>query len=765
MFVTEAALIALREGLEAFLIVGILLGFVTKLGRPDARKWVWLGLALGIAASLLIGLLVQVFLLDAFENRGGAAWFELIAALVAVGVLTYMVFWMWKHTRSLMVGLRQRIGEALSKNTLGVIVLLTFASVVREGLEVVLFYGALAGRNAAFDLAWSGLGGAVVSIGIVVLILRTTVSFNLQKFFGITGALLIFVAAGLLVHSVHAATDLGLLAPGDALWDTSGTISDDGALGRVLHALFGYAATPTLLQAILYFGYLFGVGIPYVASLGAFRTPEKRLRKPAVAAALILIWVASIGTAFGAADPVPAAHDDHAGALSHAGPDHKALWADAIAAAQAYPGKIGILIRDHGEIITYNASTYEAVKEFVTHVWPYSGLPNELLQVDQGTWFIDQKHPFDPNARTDAVLVDARLKPWSLPAVPVNDQAESRLYCRAKPTDRFYFVSGSGPGLGEPDILELCGLAAYRDWLKMENYSPRHDQGMESWSYLETHLKKHYGDKVVVAFAHGHDVKANPNHTLASAARFLVGQGATVVLDSYQSSVFSDAMNTCMMKPHAEHALHAAGFQGKIIPVGQAGHSTLWGNATADYAEALVAAYPANARISIHLSQHGATPTSQNPCGGRPIGQNPPDAYHANLQKQYETVEPIVKERFEARGNVTVRHVYGQGAAKPEDGKTSPMEALAMDERDGVEQTIIIPYEFWGDAVDNLVYLRESLGFTPDRAPYYDANHQTRLTYHGIGVLVASAFFSTETKSDALLSQFAAAIESVQKQT
>ncbi len=311
-FVAEAALIALREGLEAFLIVGILLGFVMKLGRPDARRWVWLGLAAGVAASLLVGLLVQFFLLETFEERGGAEWFELFAALVAVTVLTYMVFWMWKHTRSLMAGLQKKIGDALSRNALGVVALLTFVSVLREGLEVVLFYGALAGRNAGFDLAWSGLLGAVLSVGIVVAILKTTLHFDLQRFFAVTGILLVFVAAGLLVHSVHAATSLGLLSPAPAVWDTSGFVGEDGAAGRILHALVGYTPQPTLLQALLYFGYLFAVGVSYLKSLGFYhRRPEATLRRGRAAATLLVILAASVATAWGAAHPISSDGHSH----------------------------------------------------------------------------------------------------------------------------------------------------------------------------------------------------------------------------------------------------------------------------------------------------------------------------------------------------------------------------------------------------------------------------------------------------------------------
>src|SRR5687767_6583519 len=131
-FVAEAALIALREGLEALLITGILLGLVTKLGRPDARKHVWLGFAAALVASVALGFVVHRYLLSAFEERGGGEWFELVAALSAVAVLTYMVVWMWKHTRSIMTTVRAEVEGLLTRGALMGIVFLTFASVIRE---------------------------------------------------------------------------------------------------------------------------------------------------------------------------------------------------------------------------------------------------------------------------------------------------------------------------------------------------------------------------------------------------------------------------------------------------------------------------------------------------------------------------------------------------------------------------------------------------------------------------------------------------------
>ncbi|HEX2021179.1 MAG TPA: FTR1 family protein, partial [Candidatus Thermoplasmatota archaeon] len=374
-FVTEAALIALREGLEALLVTGILLGLVTRLGRPDARKHVWAGFAAAVAASVALGYAVQRWLLEPFESQGGGEWFELVAALAAVAVLTYMIVWMWKHTRGMMAAMRDEVASLLTRGALAGIVFLTFASVIREGLEVVLFYSALAGRNSAFDLAWSGLLGFLLSGAIVWGILRGTARVDLQRFFGVTGVVLVFVAAGLLVHSVYAAMSLGLLPPAPAIWDTSAFLSDDGALGRVLHALVGYAATPTLLQAILYFGYVFGVGGWYLWSLGAFtrRTPAGReTRRAPVAAALLALLLVLSAVGWGAAHPgaVVAGHD-------HGDEDVRAL-------SGTEGGRFGVLLRSHGEPIHYNESTYPSFALFARNLFEMLGY-GQLLTVDQGT--------------------------------------------------------------------------------------------------------------------------------------------------------------------------------------------------------------------------------------------------------------------------------------------------------------------------------------------------------------------------------------------
>ncbi|MBI4392946.1 MAG: FTR1 family protein [Euryarchaeota archaeon] len=304
-FVAEAALIALREGLEALLIIGILLGLVRKMGRSDATRHVWTGFVAGCAAALVLGVLAQTALLG-FYATGGAEIFELLAAFVAVVILTYMVFWMWDHTRELMSTMRAKVEAALTAGALATIAMLAFWSVLREGVEVVLFYSVLWSRYPASDLLLSGAVGFLASAAIVASILSRTRKVNLRAFFGITGGLLVLVAGGLLVHSLAALTVLGVIPAAPAIWDTSGLVADESAIGHVLHALTGYTEAPTLLQMVVYSGYVLGFGGAYLWGLGLFHTPSTSGRvvsKPRIAAFLVAVSVVVAAVSAGAANP------------------------------------------------------------------------------------------------------------------------------------------------------------------------------------------------------------------------------------------------------------------------------------------------------------------------------------------------------------------------------------------------------------------------------------------------------------------------------
>lgn len=745
-FVTEAALIALREGLEALLITGILLGLVVKLGRPDARKHVLLGFGAAVVASLVLGLLVQRYLLEAFESRGGAEWFELGAVLVAVVVLTYMVFWMWRHTRGLMAAMRAQVASALTRSALWSIVVLTFASVIREGLEVVLFYGALAGRATPFDLAWSGLVGFLASAALVWLILSGARRFDLQGFFAVTGFLLVFVAAGLLVHGVNAATDLGLLDPAPALWDTSGALTDESAPGRVLHALVGYTATPTLLQGLLYFGYVFGVGGAYLWSLGVFHrrtTSGRTLRQTPVLALVAALLLVGYAMGMGVAHP-GAIVDGH----SHGGED---VHAASVTLPEGQ--KVGVLLRSHGEPVHYNETTYQSFADFIRNLFVVLGMEN-LLLVDQGTVLLDSAHPYEKGPRLDAKLMDAWTRPHPGPALYVGSPVPQVRESQAPLFDGFYLAPG-GPGLGEPDVLEMAGLSAYLEWLQMENHSPMHETKGLVLGAAERLLKERYGDQVVVQRSYHVLPHVGPGESDAEAAKAFKAAGVSLVVDAYTSAVFSDVMNTCMMRPHMEHAFDEAGFDGRLVHATPAGLTHGYAHAVADRVAQLLAEYPEGEPVAVFLTHHGSKPEAQNPCG------DGPDQYNGNAAKLHEGVLKALAETV-TRAEVRYYQVYGQGAGAADDGVLSPKEALAQAKKDGMRHVLDLPYELTGDGFDNLVAQRASYGLDPRQAPHYDADHETRLTIQGLDVRIVSSSFGAEARGAALAEVVEAALAEAQ---
>lgn len=747
-------LIGLREGLEALLVLGIVLGMLDRMQARDRRGWVWLGFGAGIVVSVIAGIVVQRAIGDRFE-AGGAQWFELVVALAAVAVLTYMVLWMQRNARHMVAGVRSKVEQAVTQRQVWVLAFLGFITVVREGLEVVLFFSALSQSIAWADLALWGTVGFAISGVLAFAVFRLTVQVDLRRFFAVTGMLLIFIAAGLLVHVVHAASDLGILPHGGPLWDTSGALPDeDHWLGGPLHALIGYEDQPTLLQLVLYSAYLVGIGGWYLAGLRQAGPARGR----AVAASMLIVLLfafAVAGAVTAPAEHEEDEHDLHGSALYDTQPehlDHNAITAAAAEALEAYEGRIGVFVRSHGEPTHYNASTYESFKQFIRGIWEYTDLPPELLEVDQGTYYIDDAHPFSGEPHVDADLVDAWLGDAEYPAVPTCDPHGLEQAAMLLGEGCYHITPGLGPGMGEGDLFEVFGLSAYRTWLKMDNHSPKTEQTEDHFDWLEKHLQNHFGDRIVVAFAHHIDPKVGEHRSIEGAAQKLADAGVEVILDSYHSSVHSDAMNTCMMRPHAEMALHDAGFDGEIVPVGMAGTHPAWGEAVATYLAHEMDRFGEDEAVSVHLAQHGGTPGSSNPCG--PEGST--DQYHANMDAQFAAAKEVIEGHFGDR--FTLRHVYGQGADDPDDGESSPMEALEMDRQDGIGRVVVIPYEFWSDSMDNLVPLRESFGLEVDQAPYYDDGHETHLTIDGVHVEIWSAHYSVEEKGTAHLARISEGI-------
>ena len=258
-----AFLVALREGIEAALIISILLAYLRQIGRTDKQHLVWWGAGLAVVVSVAIG--GVIFAAGAEFEGTGEQVFEGLVTLAAVGVLTWMIFWMRRQGARVKSELQEKVDAALMTGGLA-IGLLAFVTVVREGIETALFiFAAAKGTAVESGGVWEQLLGAalglVLAAGLGVLLYRGGIRMNLRTFFRYTGALLIVVAAGLFAFGIHELQEAGWLPflTGTA-FDISGTVPDDSGAGGIFRALFGYQANPTWLEVVAWVGYLVTVG-------------------------------------------------------------------------------------------------------------------------------------------------------------------------------------------------------------------------------------------------------------------------------------------------------------------------------------------------------------------------------------------------------------------------------------------------------------------------------------------------------------------------
>ncbi len=259
-----AFFIGLREGLEAALIVGIICAYVVKVGRRDVLPWILLGVALAIGLSLSIGVTVVATIGRLpFQLQ---ATLEGIAAVAAVVVVTWMLFWMRRQGRALKGELENSVSLALAAGTAGALVGIAFLAVIREGLETTLFFLAVLGSQSG-DVAGAvagGLAGLAVAVAVGWAIFVAGRRINLGRFFTLTGVVLIFVAAGLIVYAIAEFTEAGFLPVQPPLFDLTGVLPQTSPLGSVLTGLFGYRAAPSALQVTAYLLYLVPVLLIYV---------------------------------------------------------------------------------------------------------------------------------------------------------------------------------------------------------------------------------------------------------------------------------------------------------------------------------------------------------------------------------------------------------------------------------------------------------------------------------------------------------------------
>ncbi|MET9691920.1 iron uptake transporter permease EfeU [Streptomyces sp. NPDC006514] len=249
-------LIGLREGLEASLVVCILVAYLVKTERRDALRPVWLGIAIACAISLAFGAMLefgtQELTFEAQELLGGTL------SIISVGLVTWMVFWMKRTARHLKADLHGKLDTALAMGT-GALVATAFLAVGREGLETALFVWAsvrASGEGSSAPLIGVLLGIAT-AIALGYLFYRGTLKINLAKFFRWTGAMLVIVAAGVLAYGVHDLQEARFLGGlGDKAFDISETIPPDSWYGTLLKGVFNFQPDPTVLQLAVWLLYL-----------------------------------------------------------------------------------------------------------------------------------------------------------------------------------------------------------------------------------------------------------------------------------------------------------------------------------------------------------------------------------------------------------------------------------------------------------------------------------------------------------------------------
>jgi len=255
-------LLALREGLEAALIIGIVLGALAKIRRNDLALAVWLGTLSAVGISILTAVLLTSFGMSLEETAEQI--FEGVTMLIAAGILTWMIFWMSKQARFLKSELEAGVNKAAASTGKRAVFWLAFIAVVREGVELALFITAafFAGdQSQLMTNIIQTLAGTILGLGTAALLgwtlFATTVRLDLRRFFQVTGLLLILFAAGLVAHGVHEFNEVGWIpAVVEHIWDVNSIIDETSLGGQLLKTLFGYNGNPSLTEMISYFVYL-----------------------------------------------------------------------------------------------------------------------------------------------------------------------------------------------------------------------------------------------------------------------------------------------------------------------------------------------------------------------------------------------------------------------------------------------------------------------------------------------------------------------------
>jgi high-affinity iron transporter len=248
--------IGLREGLEASLIVGIVAAFLGQQGKRQELRQVWIGTALAVSICIAVGVVLDVVSSSLPQQQQEGL--ETVVGAIAVTMVSYMVLWMRSHAHELKGELEAAAATALVAGSSRALVLMAFLAVLREGFETVVFL--LATFNASHDMVASAGGAALGILVAVVLgygIYRGGVSINLGRFFRITGIVLVFIAAGLVMTAIHTANEAGWLSFGQQqALDLSWLVRPGTPVESLVSGVLGIQPYPAWIELIGWFAYL-----------------------------------------------------------------------------------------------------------------------------------------------------------------------------------------------------------------------------------------------------------------------------------------------------------------------------------------------------------------------------------------------------------------------------------------------------------------------------------------------------------------------------
>jgi high-affinity iron transporter len=248
-----AFVLFLREGLEASLIVSILLAALRQMGQLQQMRAVWIGVGLAVLASIAGGVILYQTVRE-YDGSTFQTVFETITYLIAVVLLTTMTFWLQAHSRNLKKEIVEKVSVSGSGLALG---LLAFSTVGREGLETAVFSLALAFQTSGLLLLVGAALGILAAVGLCWLIYRMGYRLDFRLFFRIMGIILLIFAAGLLADAIQNLQELGWVTFGTTqLWSTAQVLSENSTVGDIMHTFLGYADAPTILQTFFYVAFL-----------------------------------------------------------------------------------------------------------------------------------------------------------------------------------------------------------------------------------------------------------------------------------------------------------------------------------------------------------------------------------------------------------------------------------------------------------------------------------------------------------------------------